>query len=147
MRGMRNTIAALLFLSTTTAFAAPPTPASADDAAAKYAQAIVKGTAADVAAFFADEGELQLPGMDALHGPAAIRDFLAPMAANVVVDACTMTSDLTTVSGDNATQFGHYAQTAGEKGKEHKQYTGRFAALWHWDGTRWKIVRLMMQPK
>ena len=123
------------------------TTAGIDAAAAKYAQTLKGGTPDDVAAFFAVDGELQLPGMNALHGPAAIRDFLAPMAATIVIDACTMVSDMTSVDGTHATQFGHYEQTAGERGKDHHTYTGRFAALWQWDGGRWHIVRLMMQPK
>jgi ketosteroid isomerase-like protein len=120
---------------------------SVDDAATKYAQALESGTPDDVSAFFAADGELQLPGMEALHGPAAIKAFLAPMAATIVVDDATMTSDLTSTTGGMATQFGHYTQTAGERGKEHRQYSGRFAALWRWNGEQWKIVRLMMQPK
>ena len=125
----------------------PLTAASVDAAAAHYAETLKSGPPEAIAAFYADDGELQLPGMDALRGPAAIRAFLEPMAAVGVVDACTMQSDLTTVAGNEASQFGHYTQTAGERGKDHKQYSGRYAALWRWDGSKWHIVRLMMQPK
>ncbi len=122
------------------------TTASVDAAATKYGEAAKTATPAEIAAFYTDDGELQLPGTQALHGPAAIRDFLAPMAATIVVDACTMESDMTSVDGTHATQFGHYNQTAGERGKEHTHYTGRYAALWRWEEGRWRIVRLMMQP-
>jgi ketosteroid isomerase-like protein len=137
----------LLILTAACATAPALTSESVEGASARYAEALKSGTPNDVAAFFAADGELQLPGLDALHGPAAIEAFLAPMASSVVVDICTMQSDLTTVSGRTATEFGHYTQTAGERGKDHRTYTGRFAALWRWDGGRWRIVRLLMQPK
>jgi len=145
-------LATLLMLVTlnvagATATVSARTSESVDAAAARYAEALKSGTAKDVAAFFAEDGELQLPGLDAVRGPAAIDAFIAPMAAAGVVDACTMQSDLTTLAGNTATQFGHYAQTGGERGKEHRTYTGRFAALWRWDDGRWRIVRLLMQPK
>ena len=144
-----RSLAALFILLALNVAGATPGHSSqgVDAAAAAYAEALKSGTPKDVAAFFAEDGELQLPGMDAVRGPAAIDAFIAPMAAAGVVDACTMQSDLTTVSGDTAAQFGHYAQTGGERGKEHHTYTGRFAALWRWEGGRWRIVRLLMQPK
>ena len=147
MRFKYGALITLLALGCATTPTPTLTTASVDAAAAKYAETLKSGTPDDVAAFFADDGELQLPGMNALHGPAAVHDLLAPMAATIVIDACTMESDMTSVDGTHATQFGHYSQTAGERGKEHQKYGGRFAALWRWEDGRWRIVRLMMQPK
>jgi len=101
------------------------------------------------AACYTEDGELQLPAMRVLHGRAAIRNFLTPLAGKVEVDSVAMVSDELEVHAGSAIQFGHYAQKAAEKGKPQSAevHTGRFAALWRKcaDGV-WRLDRLMMQP-
>jgi uncharacterized protein (TIGR02246 family) len=141
----------------TAACTTPPaaSPATVPDRSAEvlaaihaYAAALKSATPDSVATFYADDGELVLPGMAPVHGPAAVRAFLAPMAAAGQVDSVSITSDELTVHGDTtADQRGRYFQVAGERGKPHGTYTGGYDAAWRRgaDG-RWRFVRLAMHP-
>lgn len=122
--------------------------AKAVEAAMKgYAEALWKGTPQSVAAFYADDGQLLLPGMEALRGPKAILDFLAPLAAAAEVESVEIQTETIDVRKDSADQWGMYRQVAGPRGKPRQTFQGRFAAIWHMgkDG-RWRLFRLMMQP-
>ena len=112
-----------------------------------YATALRTGTPTEVAALFDVEGELQLPGLAALHGRDAIREFLAPLTAAMEVDAVSMQTVLLDVHGTSADHWGTYKQIAGERGKAKQQFHGRYAAIWqkNSDG-HWRLLRLMMQP-
>lgn len=148
----------LLLSLTITWFTMPQTakaekPASAaerhavEQAMRDYAKTLRVGTPDEVAACFAADGELLLPGLDPLHGREAIRAFLAPLAAATEVESVDIESQLVDVHGRSASQWGKYHQVAGEKGKAKQQFRGRFAALWHREANgHWRLVRLMMQP-
>jgi ketosteroid isomerase-like protein len=113
-----------------------------------YARALRSLPADSVAARFAPDGQLLLPGMAAVAGRAAIRDFLAPMNASFDVDSTTMESERVEGVEHFASQWGTYRQVAGPKGGPHDLHVGRFSALWTYDAKegRWLIARLMMQP-
>ena len=112
-----------------------------------YASALRSAPAATIAGYYAPDGELLLPGMAPLHGPAAIRAFLAPMIVGVEVESVGITTELLDVHGGTADQWGTYRQTAGERGKPKQHLRGRYAALWrHEKDGHWRLVRLMMQP-
>jgi uncharacterized protein (TIGR02246 family) len=111
-----------------------------------YAAALRNGTPSDVASHFAKNGELLLPGIETLRGREAIRNFLAPMAATVEVEAVTISTEVIESGSSSATQWGTYTQIAGERGKTKQTYKGRYAALWHREDGKWRLARLLMQP-
>jgi ketosteroid isomerase-like protein len=118
-----------------------------EEATRGYTVTLRTGTAEAVAEWYTSEGELLLPGLAALHGRAAIRAFLAPLASATAVESVEMKSDLLEVHGSSADSWGTYRQVAGEKGKPKQTFRGRYAALWHFESDRrWRLVRLMMQP-
>lgn len=130
-------------------------PAGAEDAARReveaamhrYADLLVTGTAQEVAAAYTSDGELLEAGMDALHGPAAIRAFLEPLAAQFEVEEAAMDTDSVDVFGAVAYQWGRYHQRAAEHEKPAQEYRGRYVAKWQRDtGGTWRIARLLMQP-
>lgn len=108
----------------------------------------LRGSPADsVAAMYAADGELVLPGMGPLHGRASIRDFLAPLAAAVEVAQVDVATDSLTTRGATARQWGTYVQRAGERGKPPQTFRGHYDATWRREGDgRWRLVRLVMQP-
>ena len=112
-----------------------------------YAADLQSAPAAKVAAHFAPDGALLLPGMAPLRGPATIRKFLDPMAASITVQSVTVATELLEVHGGTADQWGTYKQTAGETGKAMQHLQGRYGAFWrHERDGHWRLVRLMMQP-
>ena len=124
------------------------TPETAVEQAMRgYAASLKDGTPEQIAAFYAKDGELLLPGLADLKGPEAIRAFLAPMASAVEVESVAVTTDLVEVHGDADDLWGTYKQVAGEKGKPKQTYGGRYAALWHREADgKWRLARLLMQP-
>lgn len=121
--------------------------AAVEQAMRGYAAALKDGTPEQIAAFYAKDGELLLPGLADLKGAEAIRAFLAPMASAVEVESVAVTTDFVEVHGDSADLWGTYRQVAGEKGKPKQTYGGRYAALWHREADgKWRFARLMMQP-
>jgi len=122
--------------------------APAVEAAMRRYAMLLRGAPPDsVAAAYAEAGELVLPGVGTLHGRAAIRDFLAPLAAAVEVTAVDVATDSLTVHGAGAEQWGTYRQVAGERGKAPGVYRGHYAARWQRDADgRWRLSRLVMQP-
>ena len=114
---------------------------------AGYAADLQSAPAAKVAAHFAPDGALLLPGIASLRGPATIRKFLDPMAASITVQSVTVATELLEVHGGTADQWGTYKQTAGETGKAMQHLQGRYGAFWrHERDGHWRLVRLMMQP-
>jgi uncharacterized protein (TIGR02246 family) len=112
-----------------------------------YAATLKEGNPEAVAGWYAKEGELLLPGLAPLRGPAAIRAFLVPLVGATEVESVAVTTDLVAVHGESADLWGTYHQVAGEKGKPKQGYDGRYAALWHHEADgKWRLVRLMMQP-
>src|SRR3954454_6485402 len=117
------------------------TPETAVEQAMRgYAATLKDGTPEQIAAFYAKDGELLLPGLADLKGPEAIRAFLAPIASAVAVESVAVTTDLVQVHGDSADLWGTYRQVAGEKGKPKQTYGGRYAALWHREADgKWRL--------
>ena len=118
------------------------------EAATQRYAALIRGAPVDsVLTAYTENGELEIPGVGALKGRKAIRDFLAPLAAAVSVSATEMQSDSIAVSGNVARSSGRYRQVAGPKGGPAAEYRGAFHATWarEADG-QWRISRLVMQP-
>ena len=118
------------------------------EAATQRYAALIRGAPVDsVLTAYTENGELEIPGVGALKGRKAIRDFLAPLAAAVSVSATEMQSDSLAVSGNVAQSSGRYRQVAGPKGGPAAEYRGAFHATWarEADG-QWRISRLVMQP-
>jgi len=118
------------------------------EAATQGYAALIGGAPVDsVLTAYTENGELEIPGVGALKGRKAIRDFLTPLAAAVSVSATEMQSDSIAVSGNVAQSSGRYRQVAGPKGGPAAEYRGAFHATWarEADG-RWRISRLVMQP-
>jgi len=112
-----------------------------------YAATLRAGTPEAVSLSYTADGELLLPGLPALHGRDAIKDFLSPMAATTEVESVEIQTQTLEVNGKTANQWGSYRQVAGAKGQPKQTYEGRYAALWHLEGDgRWRLFRLMMQP-
>jgi uncharacterized protein (TIGR02246 family) len=113
----------------------------------EYARLLKSGTPDEVAAMYVPDGQLLEPGMEALKGRRAIRDFLEPLAKLFVVEAAAMDSDDVEIHGSTAIQWGRYTQTAGEKGKPPMHLFGRYVAVWRRQSNGdWKIARLIVQP-
>ena len=121
--------------------------ARVEEATQRYA-ALIRGAPVDsVLTAYTENGELEIPGVGALKGRKAIRDFLAPLAAAVSVSATEMQSDSIAVSGNVAQSSGRYRQVAGPKGGPSAEYRGAFHATWMREGDgQWRISRLVMQP-
>ena len=118
------------------------------EAATQRYAALIRGAPVDsVLTAYTENGELEIPGVGALKGRKAIRDFLTPLAAAVSVSATEMQSDSIAVSGNVAQSSGRYRQVAGPKGGPPAEYRGAFHATWarEADG-QWRISRLVMQP-
>jgi uncharacterized protein (TIGR02246 family) len=147
---------ALPLLLAAAVVAAPPVVAAADPAQARreveaamqqYTALLKTGPPEALAALFTADGELLEPGLAPLHGPEAIRNFLAPVFTAVDVQEAATTSDEVDFHGDAAYQWGTYRQKVAEKGKPAKEYQGRYVAAWRrgTDG-RWKLAKMLVQP-
>lgn len=95
---------------------------------------------------YAYDGELQLPGLAALHGRAAIEALLAPMSRTVEVESVAVKTTRLEVDGAFASRWGEYERVAGEKGKAKQTCRGRYWAPWRRDRGRWLLERPMMEP-
>ena len=118
------------------------------EAATQRYAALIRGAPVDsVLTAYTENGELEIPGVGALKGRKAIRDFLAPLAAAVSVSATEMQSDSIAISGNVAQSSGRYRQVAGPKGGPAAEYRGAFHATWMCEADgQWRISRLVMQP-
>jgi len=143
------TIAALVLLAACAS--APPRPvderARIESETRHYAE-VLRGAPVDsVVAVYAEDGELVIPGVGTLHGRKAIRDFLAPLAATVTVASVEMQVDSVALSGNSAVERGRYRQVAGPTGGPTQEFRGAFDATWtRGSDTRWRLLRLVMQP-
>jgi len=112
-----------------------------------YATLTRTGPVDSIVAAYIPKGELLEPGMNALHGREAIRNFLTPLAAAFTVESASMTSDTVDVHGHVAYQWGRYDQRAGPNGGPVAEYRGRFVAEWHQEADgQWRLARLLVQP-
>lgn len=146
---LRRSLALAIVLAALPLLAAPKDDdrKAVADTMHSYAHALEVSPPHEIAAFYATDGELLLPGMAPVAGPAGVEAFLMPMASKIEVASATVEVEHVEVTADAAVAWGTYAQKAGERGKEKQTYTGRFGSEWHrgTDG-RWRIFRLMMQP-
>ena len=100
-----------------------------------------------VAAFYTADGELAISGLAPMRGPAAIRAFLAPLAAAMEVDSVAVTTDDLVMHADTAAeQRGLYVQVAGPHGQPHSAHSGHYEAAWRRRDGRWRLARMAMQP-
>lgn len=130
-------------------FVPAPEPLTQLAAATRHYAEILKGASADsVAAAYALEGELDLPGMAPLKGRDAIRKFLAPLVAATAVESVEMDVDSEVLNNASAEQYGHYRQRAGPRGGAPQEFKGKFHAIWRSspDGKTWLISKLTMTP-
>ena len=111
----------------------------------QYARLQAAKDAAGLAAFYASDGELLEPGMEALQGPAAIREFLESFG-DVRIESSSMTSERVQVWKGDALQWGSYSQRVELPGKPVIELRGRFVAQWTRHDGRWLIRRLLTQP-
>jgi uncharacterized protein (TIGR02246 family) len=118
------------------------------EAATQHYAAVLRGAPVDsVVAVYAEDGELVLPGVATLHGRKTIRDFLAPLAANVTVSSVEMHVDSIAVSGNSAVERGRYRQVAGPTGGAAQEFRGAFDATWtRGPDAQWRLARLVMRP-
>ncbi len=143
-------LAALLIAAVGCACAAVRTQSDAkpaiDAALARYVDSVRNSQPDATVACFTEDGEMLQPGGDVLHGRAAIRAFLEPLAARYEVESATMEADSLDVVGELAVQIGRYAERAGERGGPASDYRGRFAFVWRRerDGA-WRIARALVQ--
>ena len=117
------------------------------NATTRYAMLLRDGVPDSTVMLFAEDGQLILPGMNALHGRTAIYNLLAPMAGAIKVSSVDMWVDRAQVAGGTATSAGHYAQLAGPPNGVVKKYTGTYDATWvrGTDGV-WRFTQLEMHP-
>jgi uncharacterized protein (TIGR02246 family) len=118
------------------------------EAATQHYAAVLRGAPVDsVVAVYAEDGELVIPGVGTLHGRKTIRDFLAPLAANVTVSSVEMQVDSIAVSGHSAVERGRYRQVAGPTGGPAQEFRGAFDATWtRGPDEQWRLARLVMRP-
>jgi ketosteroid isomerase-like protein len=94
-----------------------------------------------IAAMFAPDGELVMPGAT-LRGPAQIARALA-LFTNVRVDSSVMRADSVIRSDSGTVQWGRFYQRASVGGGEPIEASGKFVALWVRDASgHWKVKRL-----
>ena len=128
-------------------------PARADDAAAitaaadHYAALLKDGSPAEIAAAYARDGELILPGTAPIHGRAAIADFLAPLMKTATVLSVEMHVETAVPTGTGTETQGSFRQSASVGGAAPQEFKGRFSGLWAKRHGRWLIVRLTMKPE
>lgn len=118
------------------------------EAATQHYAAMLRAAPADsVAAAYAEDGELTIPGMGTLRGRTAIHDFVAPLTAAVTVASVEMQIDSLSVTGPSAFEVGRYRQLAGPKGAPPQEYHGTFRATWRREAdAQWRLARLVMAP-
>jgi uncharacterized protein (TIGR02246 family) len=117
-----------------------------ESALARYADLVRHEANDSIAALYTPDGELLGTNMRTIRGRDSIRVFLSAFA-NVRVDSARLHSDAISVLGDEAVQWGTYAQTATVPGRGVVHVQGRFVA--HWlrqpDGS-WRLRRMLTQP-
>jgi len=120
--------------------------AEVEGALREYALLQKAADAVRLSAFYTQDGELIEPGMQPLTGPEAIRKFLESFGA-VRIETSSMDPEATEVFGDQAFQWGVYAQRVALAGQPPAEYRGRFVAQWSRQATgQWLIRRLLTQP-
>jgi ketosteroid isomerase-like protein len=105
--------AALLLLAIGCASTSPM--AAIEQRTHAYAQAVQHESPRVIAAFYAAEGALVLPGMEPIVGPGRVEAFLKPLVANTEVTSCEMTTTSLRVAGGTAHQEGTYSQVGGHE--------------------------------
>ena len=113
----------------------------------QYAQTLKNGTPTQIAAWYAPDGQLLLPGTLPITGPKEVEAFLVPLVKQAKVTDATVKIDVGQGTARYSTLMGTYTETFVVGTDKPQTVTGRFASLWGADKTgTWKILRLMMQP-
>ena len=113
----------------------------------RYGRALRGAPADSVAAFFAPDGALVLPGMAPLTGPVEVRAFLGPLAKAVTVDSVVLTPTRAVTEGERVALWGKYRQVVSPRGAARQAFAGEYVALWQRTTSgRWEIERLVMVP-
>src|SRR5262249_17694531 len=100
----------ILLLTSSPGVSAAADPRPEVEAAMQEAARLMEATAAvRPSGSYTPDGELLEPGMEALKGPAAIRKFLESFGS-VKIESASMTPETTEVFGNQAFQWGTYAQ-------------------------------------
>jgi uncharacterized protein (TIGR02246 family) len=98
-----------------------------------------------IASLFAPDGELLREDGGTLRGPVAIAAFLAGFSG-VHVDSAVMTLEAMQLMGDDAVQWGTFAQTVRVDGQGTIRARGRFVWQWRRDGEgHWRLRRSLTQ--
>lgn len=116
-------------------------PAPALDAElARYNAFVARQAGDSIAAMYAPDGELDVPGRPPLRGPAAIAAFLDGFT-DVRVDSSAMWADSLVPTDSGVAQWGHYYQRATVPGRAAPVTArGGFVALWRRDARgRWRL--------
>lgn len=96
---------------------------------------------AAIAAMFAPDGELDVPGGEPVRGPASIEKYLQGFSAFHVL-ADRMTTDRVDVRGTTAHSEGTYEQSVRLPNGSTVQVHGRYTAEWVEQGGAWMLRRL-----
>ncbi len=147
MPTVRLVLAVSIALFAMPSVAATPEAAGVVAAAEHYGALLVSGSPTDVAAAYAPEGELMLPGQPPIHGRAALTAMLTTAMQGAHVLAVEMHVDSVAVSGTTATASGTYRQTAAVGTAAPAEYRGQFEGQWQREGQQWLIGRMTMKPE
>ncbi|HEY3400652.1 MAG TPA: nuclear transport factor 2 family protein [Geothrix sp.] len=82
-----------------------------------FAAAMLKGDAAEVAAFYTEDAQLLFFKGTTLKGRAAIQEFMTGMFKGMKVKAMKIVSDESHAMGDAILDQGHYEMTSEAEGK------------------------------
>jgi len=109
---------------------------------AKYESAMREMNFEQVAACFAEGGEIVNPGASTVKGQKAIREFLSSFSGFAILEI-SVKAELTEVAGTSARQVGLFAQTFINSAGNKYRVGGHFDALWarEIDG-QWRITRM-----
>lgn len=131
---------ALLLLSTWLLACRAHHARALDAELARYNAFVARQAGDSIAAMYAPDGELDVPGRAPLRGPAEIAGFLAGFTG-VRVDSSAMWADSLVPSDSGVAQWGHYYQRAVVAGRvEPITVRGGFVAVWRRDAQgRWRL--------
>ncbi|MDQ2868013.1 MAG: nuclear transport factor 2 family protein [Verrucomicrobiota bacterium] len=117
-----------------------------DAALRRYSDCVLRTDSAGIAKLFAPDGVVANPGRPNIVGPAAVKKFLEQFK-DFKVQAYTIESKRTSVTGAIAEQVGTYRQRVRLPKKKVIEVSGRFRTVWtHTNDGRWLIRRMETTP-
>ncbi len=143
---LRKSLALLLVAACVTSTARDPENAIRT-ATQRYAKLVEAMDEAGIAAMFAPEGDLEVPGRQPIRGPAEIRHYLEGFR-NFHVLSEAMTTDAVSVQGSTAHSSGTYRQQVRLPEGNTVEVHGKYALDWvmRSDGA-WQITRMGTTPE